>query len=587
MKSLLKEVSRSTYLTFIISSYTLIVAVAWISSLYISLSSDLLYKKGVATALLMLWMYESLKSNSKWKINFKLTDILISIVLLALSFVLLDRSIMFKGDEAFHIQIALNTLMLFKTNLILLILSIGYGIASFFIIKSRKSYLLLAVTIVFISLISTQITIDEYQKKLLFRWPITQYFFTYPLIILNSIFSFSFDPYSEWIYRIVPFASFILIAFLISDSLNSKRNKLIIIVFILTIPVVQYYSFLYYEEPLALVFYVLALLKYVKNNYRLNDTISWLFLISIVFKDSFLLYVLLFLCVHFLYELWETEDISIKMFVTRAMNGLFIIIPGIVFKLFQQTPYDSSGTSFVLPRLNDFIVIGFAIYDQFFVLLIIAVLCLILFDKKFRLFSLLASIVGFYLVNPVLNTYLGYSRYSLILVGIMFVILKGYLNLLELKPKLFRIIFTLAIAINLVFSPYKLDNFQLSMIPMWGDYKYYTSEFWYDYDSLYSDIKNTSNESIVTLGRSYFYYDSFYHFKYNISENSYSDLRETSSAELVFDSLAKINPSIIIQQIDPLNPQFVDSMFVGYSIVKRYERGEMVLNLFQKKYPEN
>lgn len=255
----------------------------------------------------------------------------------------------------------------------------------------------------------------------------------------------------------------------------------------------------------------------------------------------------------------------------------------------QITPYDKSNVLLSFPSFEDLIIQ----FKSWGITLSGFLILPFLLSKKERsnpgVQKILAiiglSILGitlFYLSYAPINKYVGYSRFQLIITALLL----GSFLLKKNNYSQFPIfVIVIAIVLNLSMTP--IDGWK-SKENFWGDFKYKTSEIYFPYNDIYADLSRVtgiSDKSIAVIGRTYYYFDSFYFFKHEFRPEIFEESIYNTPNEIADISWS----DYVIWQVDPLaenNPAYLDDIQLKLSLFERwksYSNGENTLILYKKK----
>ena len=515
-------------------------------------------------------------------------------IALAINFKSFILSIPWRGDEDFHISFTkwiasqmeshLNYFIPFILFLILISLSKIFSSSNIFTAIRTKyltrlnkpylpSFIFLSVSLAFalftfsIIYISKNIHIDLYQ---VLRYPIIIKYLTGLMVFLFNIFPLQILTShlgNEFPYRIIPLISASLIAFSAHQSLSktsfSKSNFYIpalAIIFLLTIPLIRYYSTIFYlEMPAVLCISLIALSKqnFLKNSFEdLKNSYAWYGLILLgLIKETVLpfLFALIFCRLIFQFALLLKDKSKFTNFIRDEFKFIFIsCLPLFLYLFFRFRFGNSRGYSPHLNYLTDFHLLSIqmqSLWDSFGILLILIIPGSILAWKKrpreivlFFFFAILLEFLFHFLDEA---EYTGYSRFNLFLFpSFLFLAWEATLWLTQRSPQWTKIVFCLAIALNFSMSPIHFDG---TRKPSWGVYGSDIGEYDFPFRHAFSVIKTEyPDEKICLSGLNYPYFLNFYFSdKNNVEQISFQSV---SIKEIQGDPMKYLDSAIVLSQ---------------------------------------
>ncbi|MDR3574635.1 MAG: hypothetical protein P4L50_12280 [Anaerolineaceae bacterium] len=508
-------------------------------------------------------------------------------VLAAINFNALNYDIPWRGDEDSHIDKTLHLAAIIP--FIWVILFLILNLLFFYKISQKASGLMRIIGVLVIGIIPYLLFGYKLNDPTtLLRYPYVGYWF---YALLPLIFGLFHNQYHEILFRIIPLISVAAIVVIFqSKSTSSWIIKLLLGISCALIPVVFYYSSIFYLELPAVVlmlivcFRIRGLLE--KDFKRIRQDPGWYALILIGFiKETvvsflfcFLAFRILIFLVKKIQELWLRnsargstqlkEQVPFKAWLfSELMIGLSTLIP-IVFYLLLRT-YLVSVRSF-RPHLSSLIdlsayqAIGLSLLQQFgpYLLFFIGGLILLLVRKEYAVSGffilLIVFIPLFHAVDELV--YAGYSRFNLFILAPILVGSSIFFKWFFERKKVFATASLAGIIfINLFISPINSDG---SKVPYWGNYLIDTSEHYYPYTAALSWIKyNDPGAHIIFAGANYpykFYFDfnklnwfpKLYSLQAKIGQSDASALSnvirqsdKTNNVVILFQVLGKTTPA--------------------------------------------
>lgn len=448
----------------------------------------------------------------------------IVLCVLAVALVLLNIKPMvsvipWRGDEDYHMEISLEIvrgLPYFKYWLLIL-LTLFFVAAG----MTAKRWIIAVAATVLIGYVYWFSLHHPVRLALLTRYPFfIRWFHAFaPMAIRRFTFS-----YYEWIYRIVPLISAILISWILTVQIHSKGIGLRIFwgLAVGTLPVVWYYSsILYLEMPAVLLMMAVC----VEADTLLADSFSeirkhpsWYALILIGFiKETAFPFLAAFISARILIRLRlaalrriRTADLADDVKIIFC-----VFIPLIVFLLFRspgtERPFHFQYANLIEVKVYSTLLRAFAEQFGLYFILFLAGLGILIRKKKYSI--LLWTMMSFCAI-PLFHAidtlqYTGYSRFNLFLIPVFSV---GVLACVRTRLKFAWILPVAVLTCNFILSPINIDG---TKKPYWGNYLCDTSEHYYPYDRAIQWCKeNHSSDKILFTGMYYPYMYGLYFQKY-------------------------------------------------------------------------
>jgi len=461
-----------------------------------------------------------------------LNELMFFILILATSLLwnwnALTIDLAWRGDEDDHFSYVLSLLQ--KARVVFnkisgfgFLLVLGVMGAIIFVLWSKRRawfYGLAAVTVV--AVIALAFVADRYVEfDYLLRYPyINRWLHSIPVIVLNA----AGVEATEKLYRIIPILSTSLLAFVAFHFLREHRlSALLASLFVLTIPIINYYTTVLYLEMPSVLLFTVALLageKLLQSEFgQLKQSLSWYaLLLSGFVKETVLPVLVVIIGLRGLYQLRYRSGRSILNTIKHEfMVILSVLLPIAVYlgyrlMLSEQRPYNIHLGYLVDPEMW-FIMLK-AIVDQMLTPAILALSGAVVLILQRRLFFLLllllsgmSSLVFFAVDN---SAYWGYSRFNLFFVPPMLVgSLVFFRYLLDKGRKnILYVLVVSAIVVNIVQRPMDLSGVRTAD---WGVYRAKTAEYYYPYrDALFWVYNHAKNENILISGADYPYKYGFY-----------------------------------------------------------------------------
>jgi hypothetical protein len=527
----------------------------------------------------------------------------ISFLVLLLILLLLNHrtfisAIPMRGDEDYHIMVILDFARKFSAtvgfHLPFILLTVLFLFTAF---RKSKYYIVFGAGVLFYFILFG--ASEQVSHSKILRYPFFPRTFQ---VIVPIIVNFFDNLYIEFSYRVTPFVSAILLAWL-SQRYRPFQDRILNLMFGIAIgsmPLVYYYSSVLYLEMPAVVlmiiicFQIEALLN--DDFQKLKQRPAWYALITLGFiKETTLLFLLLFMIFRIANQMYLTIRCK-KNFLSNGFRelhiGLCTLLPVFIYLLYRSYHGTSRNTSFELSNLMRFEiypVIFRSFFDQFgFFIILFTAGCCFLFVKKRQILTLLfalSTIIAYSLFYAMENTvYSGYSRFNLFSLPLIILISKEFLVDLRHKKLLVCSLILITIILNIRLSPIHMDG---TRIPLWGNYLVDTSEHYYPYPETIQWLKkNHKSRKILFSGMNYPYFFSFYFNKYgwtppsNMMKSNYRDDEKTSLMKALEKAEAS-NYDIVIFQLRNNKMPKPDNQF-GFQLEKIFRNQAHSIGIFLK-----
>jgi hypothetical protein len=541
-------------------------------------------------------------SSSDLQIRLNRYDLISFLVLLLILLSLNHRTLMsaipMRGDEDYHIMVILDfarkvtATINFHLPFILLT-----GLFLFAAFRKSKYYIIFGTGVLFYFIMFG--ASEQVSHSKILRYPFFPRTFQ---VIVPIIVNFFDNLYIEFSYRVTPFVSAILLAWL-SQRYRPFQDRILNLMFgvaIGTMPLVYYYSSVVYLEMPAVVlmmvvcFQIEALLK--DDFQKLKQQPAWFALITLGFiKETTLLFLLLFMIFRVSNQVWLIIRYK-KNFLSNGFRELYIglctLLPVFIYLLYRSYHGTSRNTSFEIINLTKFEiypVLFRSFFDQFGFFFILFVAGCLLLVKKRQMLTLtfaLSTIIAYSLFYAIENTiYSGYSRFNLFSLPLIISISKEFLVDLRLKKILICSLILITILLNIRLSPIHMDG---TRIPLWGNYLVDTSEHYYPYPETIQWLKkNHKSKNILFSGMNYPYFFSFYFNKHewtpssNMMKSNYRDDEKTSLMKAL-ESAKTSNYDIVIFQLRNNKMPKTDNPY-GFRLEKIIRNQAHSIGIFMKK----
>lgn len=456
---------------------------------------------------------------------FSLRDLVVGFGILLVMTILNGQSMLlsipWRGDEDYHIMYTKQLSDSINIHKIYLLVFVVFALAFVFFKKLNFfSGFVIFVFSILAAFAGYHAHVDLYN---VLRYPILLKYLTAILAWFYHYLPLTGFP--ELPYRILPFISSTILIFLIVNSLPKNKGwmKIAVIVFFVTLPLLRYYSTLFYLEMPAVLCMTLVLLNaqslLEKPLTELNHEPSWYALVLIGFlKETVLPFVLVFLFWRILFRvipLLKTH-FQIKVLWSELFFFFAVGFPLFLYLLYRMRfgnahHYQPDFENFLNPTLVKILLRSW--WDSFGILIPTAAIGLIIlvYHKKwlqlFFLVALYGAISLFHFIDG--SLYIGYSRFNLFLLPVLAVLSVEAIRFLSEKfiPVLFFILL-MGIGFNYLFSPLNGDGTRKSY---WGIYGVDIGEHDYPYRDALVEIQKLHLGNRVRLtGNSYPYRMNFY-----------------------------------------------------------------------------
>ncbi len=546
----------------------------------------------------MFWAYYS---SSDLQIRLNRNDFITFLILLLIMLLLNHRTLIsaipMRGDEDYHIMVILDFARKFTAtiyfHLPFLLLTGLFLIMAF---RKSKYYIVFGAGVLFYFILFG--ASEQVSHSKILRYPFFSRTFQ---VIVPIIVNFFDNLYIEFPYRVAPFVSAILLAWL-SQRYRPLQDRILNLMFgiaIGTMPLVYYYSSVVYLEmpAVALMIIICFQMESLLNDdfQKLKQQPVWYALITLGFiKETTLLFLLLFIFFRIANQMCITIRCK-KKFLSNGFRelliGLCALLPVFTYLLYRSYYGTSRNTSFEISNLMRFEiypVIFRSFFDQFgFFIILFAAGCFLLVKKR-RILTLtftLSTIIVYSLFYAIENTiYSGYSRFNLFSLPLIIFISKDFLYDLRNKKILVCSLILITLILNIRLSPIHMDG---TRIPLWGNYLVDTSEHYYPYPETIQWLKkNHKSKKILFSGMNYPYFFSFYFNKYewtppsNMLKSNYRD-DEKISLMKALETAETSNYDIVIFQLRNNKMPKTDNPY-GFRLEKIFRNQAHSIGIFIK-----
>ena len=495
------------------------------------------------------------------KINIKpsLSGFILLMAIITVNLPSLITSIPWRGDEDHHINKALHLMERIPLKIFVILIVVWLFILLLSLLRPRLA--LISGSLFLLLLIITYINNEPIASL---RYPFISYWF---ISIPPLIFSIPFDPYHEFLFRIMPLISVILLSLYFLHNLPNK-NKAISLIWALSIsfmPIIFYYaSILYLELPAVLLMTIVCfnIDKLVQSDFlTLKKHFAWYALLLIGFiKETLLPFIICFLFVRLIYRLWivyfkdrscQEKNINFgKNFLILIKSELIVVfsalIPCVFYLELRNLFSVSRRYSPNFQNLLDFELYGIYVrsfIEQFGLFIVFFLIgCFILYKRKKHISLIfLSSLVCFFIVFFMLDEkiYEGYSRFNLAFLAPITTASYYFIKESHRYWKISLAFSVITIVTSFSLSPINIDG---SKQPYWGNYLTDTSEHYYPTREALTWIKTTYPEdNLLVAGLYYPYYFDFYFDKLEWCPDKfevlYSNIDKQEDASNLSDSL--------------------------------------------------
>ena len=511
----------------------------------------------------ILWAF---CARGTFRVNIARREVLLLGLLMGVCLILDLRALLtdipWRGDEDYHIMAAAPLALRLRPYLgIAALASAAYVGVNLFV--SRAAWVSIG-SMVALSLFALQPTlIFDYDRFDPLRYPYVSRFLA-AMPILLSTFVTLHTP--EGIYRVVPFVSAVLIAYLVgrhaakADPVGAWLTGL----FVFTTPLLLYYSsILYLELPAVLLMAIVAFHAEALLFDEVHEVLqhpAWVALVLIGFiKETALPFLAALLACRLVVQCARSVRGSKRWtsLLHEARVVCAVTVPLALYLVYrargdQRPPGLIFGNVFIPVLYTTF---AWSYVEQFGPLLILCaagVACLVA-ARRYLTVSFLACA---YVLDTALHfldhtEYAGYSRFNLFVLPLALVAASAALERVRARsPRLVYAVLVLGIAGNVWLSPVNADG---SKRPMWGNYLGDTSEHYYPYKRAVQWIRDNGlgDARIRFTGMTYRYYalsvlTPFPHQDEKVLEPSTD---EGSSIELALKNAREDKFDVVVYQI--------------------------------------
>jgi hypothetical protein len=443
-------------------------------------------------------------------------------------------TIPWQGDEEYHIAIAGGLAkaaapLLQRAPLLVLLAAItGMGAVIFLIWKRNSTRLtIMAFATVLLPLPIAALTVPQLRipSEVLLRYPFLEYWTAAVPPLLGSFVIGKAAFFTEPLYRIIPLASVILLAWVVQRPvarLDPWAGLLFGIVTITT-PLAYYYSsILYLELPAAVLMTYVCLhadALLTKDKQEVLQHPAWYALLITGFlKETVVPFIAVFVLLRPLIRLMSRKRTywTVRHFADELAIIFSAAAPLFIYIVLRKTFGDMRAYEPHLENLLDLSVyatLARSYGSQFGALSFVAIagLCILIRRKSYVaavfLTGAFAADAAFHILDS--KNYLGYSRFNLFLLPPLLAAAATAVATLarQYGRWSYGVLAGLMIA-NLWMSPVYLDG---SKVPRWDAYRIDTAEHYYPYDEALRWLKkNYADQEIWFTGLRYHYTFGFY-----------------------------------------------------------------------------
>jgi hypothetical protein len=493
----------------------------------------------------IIWAYHS-ASTVILRFNLRALPglLVLLVVLIVMNLQPLSADIPWRGDEDLHISTVL-VLISFLQPYTTILFIIGFLIF-LFLLSKKTGYAIFFYSVIMLVIYCAFVVFRIFPLQELFlspRYPFITYWISAILLKIPSIFLSS---YHEEFYRLIPvlFTGVIIWLFIKASFDNMKIPAFLAGISVASIPVVYYYSSIFYLElpAVCLMFIVCLRIDHLLNSdfKEIRTEPGWYALILIGFiKETAIPFLLVFVVFRIalkIYRLIQGKQNSIKeknppeKFTLKGMYDVLsqemaicflLLFPAALYLIFRSSLGEI--TRGYVPSVNNLFhlstykVIIRSILEQFGPILVIFIAgCVLLIrQRKFlRVCFYLSTIVIFLIFFTADDwRFIGYSRFNLLILPEILACGVAVIHRLNGQKIIGPAISIIILAVNFVISPINFDG---TKKPFWGNYNTDTSEHYYPYEETLQWIKDSGIRGpLLFTGLYYPYYFDFYFNKLN------------------------------------------------------------------------
>jgi len=319
------------------------------------------------------------------------------------------NSISYRGDADYHIRVTMGFFLYLTNNMHYLYIFLILLLVSIWCAVTQRDYFIFLIPLFVIAFcIFSQFLYLNTFPSWIKRYPSLFYLF-------NSVFSIPMTSvfiqnqfFIESNYRIFILVSTVIIAVYAISRINSTNGilKALIGLYILTIPVLHYYSSLIYIDMVMILFAFIAVFNFEQSLHRftekrtINQTFFFIILLSFI-KETSLVYLLVF-CFFAGYIIYfkTNDDIQNKIYLWGKF-AIITLIPLLVFLYFRDVPHNPYNLALKnLLVFGNYKVLLMSLWEQFGFLLPAAglsIVYLLIRKKYFPVIFNLCLIIGYVL----------------------------------------------------------------------------------------------------------------------------------------------------------------------------------------------
>ena len=433
----------------------------------------------------------------------------------------LTAAIPYRGDESYHIALALNIARMIPPSLLaagIVMLLLSFGLA-----WQKPKYAWVAWLLFVAGFTAFYLLRRPPELNAIIRYPfVSRWFHALVPALLRPLTGLQ----HEALYRLVPFLSAVALCWVFARSVASRGTLEVLALgaAAATIPVLLYYSSMLFLEMPAVVLMFLVCLhieQLLSASYdELTKDPYWLALILIGFiKETSVVFLLVFVACRIFFRLMPSAERGLwkRLLRDELSMALGTLLPLAIYLFFRSYFGNPREFHFNLANLLDLRALSAALLahlQQFgpIYLLFIGGMVLLFRTRRYRkavfLLLLFVGVPMFHLVDTV--RFAGYSRFNLFILPPVLAGSVVFLQFLGAKKKWYLpALAVVLIAANLAMTPMNIDG---TRDPAWGN----PGEDFYPYPEALSWIRDQQkHELLVFAGLSYDYYFDFYFDKLN------------------------------------------------------------------------
>ncbi|MDD5439403.1 MAG: hypothetical protein PHS37_04375 [Candidatus Omnitrophica bacterium] len=418
--------------------------------------------------------------------------------------------------------------------------------------------------------------------------------------------------YYESLYRALPFIAVVFLSWFLFYTVRRMTRSgyfsALLSLALVTVPVIYYYTSLFYQDMLAMLLITLCIFdvdQLVHGDYKsLTKRPSWISFILLPFmKDTTVVFSCLIIAARIVTRFGRKNVVwADEAKVIGAAVSIYVLFMTLKLTFMPEQGVQDLGFFQYAGRPGSYLIVIKSLFNQLGVMLPFAFIGLVLIFREDRakalfLSSMILAYILFYMVckGPL---YIGYARWYLSIVPVFIFLTVRLAEYTARRALRWLLVCSLAVS-NLVFLPIHFDGIR---VPNWGSLATDTSEYSYPVRDAFKLVSGYERVPSLLFFGGYYHYSGaqFYTNKYRLtkkglrrtfsivcSDARYDRKREWGYFRELFKSfkrgLAANTPAYIIY-LSVNNIQIPEGSMVGgaYTVVRAFKNSEHTVYVFAK-----